>query len=276
MLSLDLGPVALPVAPLLWLAALWLAGWLSGFLAPVEHKPAAGTAVWRAGLAGFLVARIAFLVGAMDLYAESPWSVFDIRDGGFDPQAGVLAAAAVAAWHGWRVKALRRPLGIGMGVAGVAWVAASTLIGVHDKPGAPALQLQDLAAAPVDLAELVRGQPTVVNLWATWCPPCRREMPVLAAAQQAETGVRFVFVNQRESAAVVAAYLAAKGLGLRHVLLDRDGQVATAVGSPGLPTTLFYDASGQLVDRHMGELSRVALESRLRLLRGAPKLPPVK
>jgi hypothetical protein len=95
-------------------------------------------------------------------------------------------------------------------------------------------------------------------------------MPVLAAAQAREAGVAFVFVNQGESQAAVRSYLARLGLPLRDVLLDPGSSLLPAVGSRGLPTTLFYDAQGQLVDAHMGVLSEPALRLRLRQLGATP------
>ena len=107
----------------------------------------------------------------------------------------------------------------------------------------------------------------VVNLWASWCPPCRREMPVLAAAQQRETGVMFVFANQGEDAATAQRYLGDSALHLANVLLDSGTELGRTVGSTALPTTLFYDAGGRLVDTHLGELSAASLASKLNQLR---------
>jgi thiol-disulfide isomerase/thioredoxin len=131
----------------------------------------------------------------------------------------------------------------------------------------PTVLLTTLAGEPVDLAGLAAGQPLVVNLWASWCPPCRREMPVLAAAQQQETGVRFVFANQGEGAATAQRYLSASQLALANVVLDPGTALGKAVGSTALPTTLFYDAKGRLVDTHLGELSAASLASKLKQLR---------
>ena len=58
----------------------------------------------------------------------------------------------------------------------------------------PEMGLRDIQGKPAALQDYV-GKPLVVNLWATWCPPCRREMPVLAKAQQDNTEVNFLFVN---------------------------------------------------------------------------------
>ena len=89
------------------------------------------------------------------------------------------------------------------------------------------------------------GRQTVVNLWATWCPPCQREMPVLQKAQAARPDVHFVFVNQGESAQQVAAYLARSGLQLRNVLLFLDTKV---MGQPEVyfNSTTGFDEQGEI------------------------------
>ena len=90
---------------------------------------------------------------------------------------------------------------------------------------------------------------------------------MLAAAQQREAVVGFLFVNQGESDGAVRAYLTDQGLPLREVLLDRGSKLGPAVGSRGLPTTLFYDAQGRLVDAHFGVLNAAALKAACAQLR---------
>jgi hypothetical protein len=90
---------------------------------------------------------------------------------------------------------------------------------------------------------------------------------VRAAAQQIETQVTFVFANQGEDAAAAQRYLSVGQLGLANVLLDADTGLGRAIGSTALPTTLFYDANGRLVDTHLGELSAASLASKLNQLR---------
>src|SRR5690554_5842175 len=126
----------------------------------------------------------------------------------------------------------------------------------------PDLQLVGFDERPVSLSSY-KGQPIVLNLWATWCPPCRREMPVLEQAQSDYPEVAFVLVNQGESAGEVGDFLTAQGLELEHVLLDPFSRAMHEVGSRGLPTTLFFDAEGRLVDSHMGELTMPSLRNTL-------------
>ena len=132
----------------------------------------------------------------------------------------------------------------------------------------PPLTLSSLEGRPVSLADFA-GKPTVVNLWATWCPPCRREMPALQQAQAANPDVNVVFVNQGEEPGVIAAYLDREGLALGNVLVDPQSSVGAALGHGGLPTTLFFDASGRLAGTRIGELSQATLNQRLAELRAA-------
>lgn len=120
--------------------------------------------------------------------------------------------------------------------------------------------------SPIDLAADV-GKPRVVNIWATWCPPCRREMPVLAEAARNTPGVEFLFVNYGEGRAAIERYLADEALAVSNVLLDPRGAVPRHYGTVGIPVTLFIDGDGRLTDMHMGEVSREALGEYIEELR---------
>jgi hypothetical protein len=84
-------------------------------------------------------------------------------------------------------------------------------------------------------------------------------MPVLEDAQRMRPDVTFLFVNQAESMQSVSTYLATQGLNLDNVLFDASGRLGQAVGSMALPTTLFYQADGRLINSHLGELSEASL-----------------
>lgn len=176
---------------------------------------------------------------------------------------------SVRGWD-WFRDVVAKPLAVGLGAAALAWGAMSGAIRLMENTALPKVALTTLAGEPADLAALAAGQPMVINLWATWCTPCRREMPLLAAAQMRETGVRFVFANQGEGGATAQRYFDTAGLNLANVLLDPGAGIAREVGSRGLPTTLFYDAAGRLVDTHLGEISADALASKLNRLRAQP------
>lgn len=122
----------------------------------------------------------------------------------------------------------------------------------------PQLEYQTLTEEPITLAEL-RGKPLVVNLWASWCPPCRREMPAFMQAQQEWSSVNFVFLNQGEFSYTVESFLQKQKLTLTNVLLDSSQSTMHQMGFGGLPATLFYNTEGQLIYTHTGELSEKGL-----------------
>jgi thiol-disulfide isomerase/thioredoxin len=122
-----------------------------------------------------------------------------------------------------------------------------------NRPVAPAFELQTPDGSKFRLEDL-RGEVVVVNFWATWCPPCRAEMPALQrAAQQLEgEGVHFLAINVDEDAATVAEFGRSTGLSL-PLLLDVDGRVTQSWPLRGLPTTFVVDSQGHLRLRALGE-----------------------
>lgn len=273
MMSLQLGPLAFPTAPLVWLAALLLGQTLAKQWARRRHgaavAEAASQALWRAALLGFAVSRLFFVLPAWADYAAAPWGVLDIRDGGWAPAYGVLAGAALLAWQAARQRALQLPLGAGALAALLVWAAGSTALGLHRELPLPDVPLVDLQGRAARLPALAAGQPAVINLWATWCAPCRVELPMMAEAQAQRPEIAFLFVNQGEDAATVQRFLTRQPFELQGVWLDRRAAAGPAVGSDGLPTTLFYDAQGRLVYRHFGLLSAASMQQRLRELGAA-------
>jgi cytochrome c biogenesis protein CcmG, thiol:disulfide interchange protein DsbE len=125
----------------------------------------------------------------------------------------------------------------------------------------PALELPCLGtgASVVDLAEPT-GRPTLVNLWATWCGPCRKEMPVLQDAYEAHAGeVLFLGVDTLDDPRRAVAFLREVGATYPQVV-DGDGQIMDGLRIRGLPVTVMLDASGTIVDRHVGALDRDRVE----------------
>lgn len=104
----------------------------------------------------------------------------------------------------------------------------------------------------VDIAAL-RG-PTIVNLWASWCSPCRKELPRLADAARRSDRVGFLGVDTRDDAELAGALLEELGVTYPQVV-DAKGTVLDATRVPGLPVTLAVDAEGRIVDRVIGEVS---------------------
>jgi thiol-disulfide isomerase/thioredoxin len=130
----------------------------------------------------------------------------------------------------------------------------------------PELSLEQLSGETAQLQNFL-GKPIVMNLWATWCGPCRRELPMFSSMAAQHPNISFLFIDQGENAQQVKSYLAERELVLEHVLLDKRSQLGEAFRSLGLPTTLFFDDQGRLIDTHIGEISSVALFNTLGDLR---------
>lgn len=262
MLSVSVGPFVLALNHVLLLVALALAtlvGWLSGRRRKVNPE----RALFGLFLLGLLFARLAFVLAYWTQYQPAPLSIADIRDGGFLIWPGVIAILIGAVTYGWNHPAQRMPMGLAVASGLVFWGLSN--IGLNARQDAtqlPDLILRNASGEAVHLRDY-RGKPLVINLWAAWCPPCRREMPVLAAAQQGHPDVTFLFVNQAESPREVATFLAGQGLHLDNVLFDSSATLAQQVGSSGLPTTLFYASNARLTGSHVGELSDASLKHAL-------------
>jgi len=268
MASVGLGPLAFSVGQVLIALAMGAALFAAGLTVRTPEQRS-GHLLLNALLVGLIVARAAFVVAYHGQY-EGDWlAMLDIRDGGFLPIPGVVAAIAFLAWWFWRDPAKRRPLAVGVFVGGLVWGVTAGSIALMERTsrGLPQAQLATLQGDPARLADF-QGKPMVVNLWASWCPPCRREMPILEKAQDRRDGITFVFVNQGEGRKAIRSYLGSEGLELENVLLDRRRAIGEMVGAQGLPTTLFYDRQGRLVDAHMGALSQATLHQGIERLPG--------
>jgi thiol-disulfide isomerase/thioredoxin len=257
MLSLSFGPFSVAIDHLLLFAAFVAASLAGGWVARRMHLE---TPDWfNLGLLGLFAARLGFVLGYWPHYREQPWRAIDLRDGGWSLWPGLLGLLLGVAWQAGRYPRRRWPMAVGMACGLLVWALASAVGHAQQADReVPSVTLTDASGTLSNLADY-RGQPLVVNLWATWCPPCRREMPVLQEAARRHPGVRFVLVNQGESVAEVQAFLARHGMEGQQVRFDPGSALLAAVGSAALPTTLFYDASGRLLGSHLGELSGASL-----------------
>jgi thiol-disulfide isomerase/thioredoxin len=117
---------------------------------------------------------------------------------------------------------------------------------------APAVTLRDLDGRPLTLRDL-RGQVVFVNFWATWCVPCRNEMPALENLYRAyrDRGFVVVGVNFRESAGVVRGFMQELRLSF-PALVDTDAAMSRAFGVRGLPVSFLLDREGRILWKAIG------------------------
>ena len=258
MLTLTIGSFALAINHLLLILALALAT-LVGWRVAKRGGENPESVLFSLFLLGLLAARIGFVIAYWRYFHQDPLQMLDLRDGGFVVWAGLLAVVVGAVIWGWRRAGLRRPLGWGLCSGLAFWLLASLSSNLYEKgTQLPDMVLRNANGESVQLGSY-KGGPLVINLWATWCPPCRRDMPVLQNAQHQHENVTFLFVNQGESMQSVSTFLETQGLNLSNVLFDSGGQLGQKVGSMALPTTLFYNADGRLLASHLGELSEASL-----------------
>lgn len=259
--AIALGPVLIALPRLYaFIAALAL---LLASLA-VLRLPKAQRARWFNGLllAWLIGARLGHVLMHPDSYLAAPLDSLKLWQPGYSAAWGLLAAAG---WSAWALRArlitlltaqLLLAASLALWLALMLWNPLGGQAGLRELPD---LALENLAGEAVNLRDL-EGDSVVLNLWATWCPPCLREMPLLAEAD-ARDGVSVVIVNQGESLLEVVRYLDAQGLEFQLALLDPEQRLMALTESPGLPTSLLFDTQGQLVERHVGELTRAQLDS---------------
>jgi cytochrome c biogenesis protein CcmG/thiol:disulfide interchange protein DsbE len=108
----------------------------------------------------------------------------------------------------------------------------------------------------------LQGEVTVVNVFASWCIPCRAEHPLLTELRE-QTGVRLFGINQKDAPENARAFLAELGNPYDRIGADHDGRVSIDWGVYGVPETFIVDAQGIIVFKHVGPLSPTAIRSDL-------------
>lgn len=156
-------------------------------------------------------------------------------------------------------------------IAGV--IAAGVLTSDGSTPEyRPSGQARDLPAAQLEPTSAgdfggillgLRGTPIVVNVWASWCPPCRAEMPLLNRAAEDFAGrVVFIGVASKDSPAAAGAFLEEVGVTYVNVF-DASGDIRSDLGLAGFPTTYLFDAEGELREAVVGGITEQRLAAQL-------------
>lgn len=264
---MNIGPFVLQTKHLLLLGSFVLAAGI-GHLVGRRNKVGIVNVLLDMAMVGLPVGRLGFVFTHFSSYRSAPLSILDIRDGGIATWAAVAGGLAMAAWRVRQRPELMNPLAAGLIAAVFAWDMSGAALSNMNRAGKtlPTMALTPFSGAPTTFAKLAGGKPLVINLWASWCPPCRREMPLLAEAQRQRHDVSFVFVNEDREASAGQPFLAENKVHIEQQVHDVDGDVSLAFAVSAFPTTLFYNGDGTLSAVHVGGLSDATLQDYLQAL----------
>lgn len=257
MSAVAIGPFVFDTGRLAAVVALLVFSVAAGFMAR-GRRGLEAWAFWA--MLGWLIgARIGFVVQNWVDFAPQPLDALRVWQGGFNARTGWFAGGVVLA-----VAVLRgqhhvlRPLIIAAAMTGLVHQAAVSAL---PRPAMtlPTMQLMAMDGSAVQIAG--RDKVVVLNLWATWCPPCRREMPMMTELAAELPEIDFLFANQGESADRISDFLTNESLPFSGMLRDPSSHLMGRLRAVGMPTTLVFDARGTLTGSHTGEISRAALRA---------------
>lgn len=259
----QIGPLAFAIERLLAVAGVF-AFLAIGSLVETRTDGRVSAATWAAVIAGLVVARVGYVLRNWQAYALAPDEVLYVWQGGFLALPGIAAAATVLLFmlRGRALVASIASLGV---ISAASLLFLGMIVPSEVRPLPKITGVVDADGRPADLA--TQNGPYVVNLWATWCPPCRREMPMLVETAAANREVPILLLNQGEAPERVRQYLRSENISGKNVLIDSHSELSQKLGATALPTTIFVASDGSISEIHYGEISRAALHAGIGQLR---------
>jgi len=211
---------------------------------------------------GLLVARLAYVAQYPSAFSYDWLSVLYFWQPGYSLTAALITACVVTLMHfKTQPKALSAALAILL-AAVVIWAGLKLWqpLDSDQVQTLPEIQLPTLQGQAVKLDE--QKQPLIINLWASWCAPCLREMPALVYFAQQNPELTLWLVNAGESSITVENFVRNNpelALPENMLVLDPTQKLMQHFNAPGLPVTLAFN-QGQLIDSHIGELNPARLQ----------------
>jgi len=280
--AFTLGSLLIPSHIAAFVIAVLAAAWIASCLARRFGVDAAWTrrTVEGSVLAGLISARVGYVLWHWSAFSPDPWTALYVWQPGYLPVAG-LAGGTLYVLYRLRSQGVDQRLpqlrALSTGFAMGATLLAAALIGTAllPRPGVAEAEdkVQDFVLVNLDgervaLSDL-DGKGVVLNFWATWCPPCRREMPLLESIWQEyrSRNVVIVGIDVGEPPGVVRTFI--DSIGVTYPIwtdaspsvqgVDNTNDIFGRFGGIGLPTTVFIDADGIIKHVQLGELNRAIL-----------------
>ncbi|MDQ2858306.1 MAG: TlpA family protein disulfide reductase [Candidatus Eremiobacteraeota bacterium] len=149
--------------------------------------------------------------------------------------------------------------------AGISAAPAGTLVATVGKP-APAFALEDLLGAPLT-SWMLRGKPLFINVFATWCAPCRLEVPqIVQSHAEFASRIQYLGVDEQEPAGTIRPF--ARRMGMRYTLAIDEGQMEASYRAHSVPTSIFIDRRGIVRAIYRGPIPAQELRKNLTLVAG--------
>lgn len=217
-------------------------------------------------ITGLVSGRAFFVLQNLDHYSAHVFSALNIFDRDFDFYGAIVGSLffTLAYFHksADRIKQIAKRVILILLLSGI-YLCSLYFISLTKEPTTiipSTLKNQDIS----DL--LCSSKPKIINYWATWCPPCVKEMPVLIEGSEQNPDIIFIFVNQHEDPWEIEAFEERLNISIPHLVYD-DGTLGTMKLGKALPTTLFLDASNNLIDTHTGAITAPNLNNKMKQLR---------
>lgn len=213
---------------------------------------------------GLIGGRLFFVLQHWSSYQEQWWTVLYFWQPGYSPWAVVVCALLALAWSLRQQIKLCLMVSLWLLCCVALWgglLLGQPLQSASSVKTLPDTQLPTLGGAPSVVNLAAMQEPLLINLWASWCGPCRREMPALIKFAEQNPQLKVLLVNSGESAIRVQQFVRDSEFDIPQslVLLDPTQSVLQHFSAPGLPVTLAF-SQGQLKATHIGELNLARLQ----------------